>query len=298
MLGFYQKTCVLGMASVAKNMSYHLIVRPSFVRHFDPAIGSNDFSVHAYGCHRSPGAYYERRHPIEDTWLFCHFYDPVFIREKGHPQLRPPNSWIFWKPGQWRGYGNRERQWRHSFFHLSGARVERVCALAEARAGLPSDARFENLTETFLCELDREATGELAPETRILGNLFENWFLAMRRPAPDISNQTPERLNLVREKLIDGSAAFHSLADLATMAGLSKSHFSARFREAFGEAPGIFQQRWRIERAKGLLDRPGLPIADAAEQLGFSDAFSFSRSFKKWTGISPRAWRAARDHPP
>lgn len=266
----------------------------SFVRHFDPALGSGDFSVHSYGCSRSPGAHFERRHPIEDTWLFCHFYDPILIRVAGQVEEYPAGSWVFWKPGQWRAYGNRARAWRHSFLHLAGARVGRICALASVRAGHPSVAECENLTENFLRELNREATGELAPETRILGNLFENWFLAMRRLAPDTSNEIPERLNLVREKLIDGSAAWHSLSDLAVMAGMSKSHFSARFREAFGEAPGVFQQRWRIERAKGLLDRPGLPIATVAEQLGFSDAFNFSRAFKRLTNLSPRAWRQRR----
>jgi len=266
-----------------------------FIHHFDPAIGSVDFSVHSYGCSRSPGTHYEQRHPIEDTWLFCHFYDPVLIRVNGRPIPHPPNSWIFWKPGQWRGYGNKHRVWRHSFLHLSGTRVERICALASVRAGLPSVTQSEHLTESFLCELDREATGELAPETRILGNLFENWFLAMRRLTPDGTNQSQARLNLVREKLIDGSAAWHSLAELAAMAAMSKSHFCARFRDTFGEAPGAFQQRWRIERAKGLLDRPGLQIADVAEHLGFSDAFTFSRAFKKWTHLSPRAWRQGRN---
>lgn len=265
-------------------------MKVSFARHFDPALGGSDFSVHSYGCSCSPGAHYEPHHPIEDTWLFCHFYDPVMVRVAGRIEAHPASSWVFWKPGQWRGYGNKERAWRHSFLHVKGPRVERVCAAGPVRSGIPIVADAESVTERFLCDLHREA-GELSPSPHILGNLFENWFIAMRRFDPGVAARAPERLTLVREKLVDGSASWHSLSELAAMAGMSKSHFSARFRESFDEAPGAFQQRWRIERAKGLLDRPGLPVADVAGQIGFSDAFSFSRAFKKITGLSPRAWR-------
>jgi two-component system, response regulator YesN len=32
-------------------------------------------------------------------------------------------------------------------------------------------------------------------------------------------------------------------------------------------------------------------IADIAEELGYSDAFAFSKAFKQHTGLNPRDWR-------
>lgn len=40
------------------------------------------------------------------------------------------------------------------------------------------------------------------------------------------------------------------------------------------------------------LGRDELPIHDIAEQLGFSEPSAFHRAFKKWTGLTPGAYRA------
>jgi AraC-like DNA-binding protein len=48
--------------------------------------------------------------------------------------------------------------------------------------------------------------------------------------------------------------------------------------------------------ASALLER-GTPVSVVAEQLGYAEAASFSRAFRRWTGTAPSRWRpsAARD---
>jgi AraC-like DNA-binding protein len=43
----------------------------------------------------------------------------------------------------------------------------------------------------------------------------------------------------------------------------------------------------RSALACALVLRPGLSVAQVAEQLGFSDASTFYRRFKRWTGLTP-----------
>ena len=43
----------------------------------------------------------------------------------------------------------------------------------------------------------------------------------------------------------------------------------------------------RIETAKHMLLSDNYSVSEIAESVGFSSVYSFSRSFKKTTGISP-----------
>ena len=39
------------------------------------------------------------------------------------------------------------------------------------------------------------------------------------------------------------------------------------------------------------LARPDMTLLDIADQLGFSEASTFHRAFKKWTGVAPGEYR-------
>ncbi|MCU1752747.1 AraC family transcriptional regulator [Pseudomonas sp. 6D_7.1_Bac1] len=47
----------------------------------------------------------------------------------------------------------------------------------------------------------------------------------------------------------------------------------------------------RSSAALALLNDPGIKLTDIAEKLGYSDLSSFSQTFKRWYGVSPRTYR-------
>ncbi|NVN36122.1 AraC family transcriptional regulator [Komagataeibacter swingsii] len=53
-------------------------------------------------------------------------------------------------------------------------------------------------------------------------------------------------------------------------------------------------ERTRQEVAREYLARPTMPIGEIALLLGYSEISAFSRAFRKWTGVSPRLYRTAR----
>ncbi len=85
--------------------------------------------------------------------------------------------------------------------------------------------------------------------------------------------------------------------DVPTMARaalMSPSHFSRRFRAAYGETPYSYLMTRRIERAKALL-RDGMSVTDACVTVGCTSLGSFSSRFTEIVGETPSRYRA-RDH--
>ena len=50
----------------------------------------------------------------------------------------------------------------------------------------------------------------------------------------------------------------------------------------------------RFELACRLLDSPHASITDVAAAVGYGDPSSFSRSFARWSGMQPKAYRRLR----
>jgi AraC-like DNA-binding protein len=81
---------------------------------------------------------------------------------------------------------------------------------------------------------------------------------------------------------------------MARAALMSPSHFSRKFRAAYGETPYSYLMTRRIERAKALL-RQGMSVTDACVTVGCTSLGSFSARFTEIVGQTPSRYRA-RDH--
>ena len=81
---------------------------------------------------------------------------------------------------------------------------------------------------------------------------------------------------------------------MARAALMSPSHFSRKFRAAYGETPYSYLMTRRIERAKALL-RQGMSVTDTCFAVGCTSLGSFSSRFTEIVGETPTQYRA-RDH--
>jgi AraC family transcriptional regulator len=89
-----------------------------------------------------------------------------------------------------------------------------------------------------------------------------------------------------------------TLDDLADRVAVSRAHFVRRFRAVTGISPHRYLIMRRIERAKQLLSRSSMSLADIALQVGFSSQSHFSQAFHAATGHTPSQFRLARLSPP
>jgi AraC-like DNA-binding protein len=83
------------------------------------------------------------------------------------------------------------------------------------------------------------------------------------------------------------------LVELASLAGLSVTHFAHAFKAQQGLAPYRYIMRRRIERSKRLLRTTDETIAAIAARSGFSSQSCFSRMFARDVGAPPSAYRSA-----
>lgn len=88
-----------------------------------------------------------------------------------------------------------------------------------------------------------------------------------------------------------------TIARLARRAKLSPYHFIRVFRAETGQTPHQYLRTRRIDRARHLLATTPLPVTDICEAVGFQSLGSFSSTFRRLTGETPAAYRAARRRP-
>lgn len=83
-----------------------------------------------------------------------------------------------------------------------------------------------------------------------------------------------------------------SVDTLATIAGMSRSSFAARFAELVGEPPMEYVTRWRMAIAVDLL-QSGFTVARTAARVGYASEAAFHRAFVRVTGTRPGSIRTA-----
>ncbi len=133
---------------------------------------------------------------------------------------------------------------------------------------------------------------------KIFENRLETFFLALmarlqktRRGGDEkSSDQAVEKsIRWIEAHLTEKS----TVPMAADAAGLSISHFKARFRKETGIPPAEYILRRKIEKAKSILSNQGAHtrITHLAHDLGFSSSQNFATAFRRIAGKSPGDWR-------
>lgn len=110
------------------------------------------------------------------------------------------------------------------------------------------------------------------------------------RRRPDLA---PFNLRRVQEHIDSRLAERITVSELASVAGLSRGHFSRAFHAATGESPHQFVLTRRLAEARRRLD-DGVGLAQIAVQTGFSSHAHLTTAFGQAFGVTPQAYRRLR----
>ncbi len=112
-------------------------------------------------------------------------------------------------------------------------------------------------------------------------------FVTKKNELPSIDQKIHEAANLLSQKYdqpIDLKSMAHTL-------GLGYESFRKAFRTHMGISPMAYHITHRIKHAQSLLLETDIAVQTLADELGYTDVFTFSRQFKQFTGQSPRTFR-------
>jgi AraC-like DNA-binding protein len=179
--------------------------------------------------------------------------------------------------------------WSYRMLYLP---TELVSGLGNDDTGAPRfaqsrypDAELANQLRALHHLLERE------PDILRQGSALASTLHALceRHADPSASHSTrasSAALGRVRAYLEAHYARVVTLAELASLAGLSSFHLIRQFRLAFGLPPYMYLELIRINRAKEMLQQ-GARISDVAYATGFSDQSHMTRRFKRVFGVPP-----------
>jgi AraC-like DNA-binding protein len=149
---------------------------------------------------------------------------------------------------------------------------------------------FGALTTAFLlrnADLARPVIASDATLTGYLDRLAEHSLAAL-------GGEATLRARVRRVLWVELSAGVPSLAGVGRLVGLSPRTLQRRLRAEGTTLTAVLTQL-RHDLAGPLLRDGRLAVAEVAFLLGYEDPSAFHRAFRRWSGLSPRAFRRAAD---
>ncbi|MBS1789050.1 MAG: helix-turn-helix transcriptional regulator [Acidobacteria bacterium] len=131
---------------------------------------------------------------------------------------------------------------------------------------------------------------QLASPLVIEGVMLEMLAIATRQRMPN-EKRPPLWLHRVVQRLREEFQQNLTTGDLAAEAGVHPVHLAAVFRQFHNQTVGEYQQQLRVQFAARQLGNRELPLAEIAQVAGFSDQSHLTRIFKRFSGMTPGAFR-------
>lgn len=145
------------------------------------------------------------------------------------------------------------------------------------------DGRLRTLAAWMLAE-------SLAPsrERSTLDALLEAFVAEFGRSC---AGAAPTMADAVRERMRQSLARPLTVTELAGWAGMSRAHFIRSYRTLTGATPMDDLRRMRVEAARDLVIRTGMPLRAIAAEVGFADEYHLSHVFRRVLGTAPGYYR-------
>lgn len=171
---------------------------------------------------------------------------------------------------------------------LDGAWLTRIAELV-APLDQPAEFRGDEIAAAGVQVL-RELRRDDRDSALAIEGLTIEILAASARRERAVDRRAPRWLRDACE-LLDALEDGVSLRAMALQAGVHPVHFAATFRRFYGCSLGEYQRRRRFEYARARLAERETTLADVAADAGFADQSHLTRTFKRFSGMTPSEYR-------
>jgi len=169
---------------------------------------------------------------------------------------------------------------------------DRVLVAANDSASLVTCGGAAAWMDMMLYLVGRFATPEDA--MRLAKVQMYDWHHSGQTPYSRLTTKSQMGDRIIRncqEWLADNYASVDPVTEMIRQSGVPRRSFGRRFQTATGYAPLAYVHRVRIEEAKQLLETESHNVDHVAALVGYEDAASFRRLFKRMVGETPTEYR-------
>ena len=147
--------------------------------------------------------------------------------------------------------------------------------------------KVTNLIDGMLSEYENKSAGWRTALHGYVGVLFTMLIRRLKERAESSDSVTGRIEKYVEEHLFEKI----SLSDIAADCFYNTSYFSRKFKSCFGKNLTDYVKEKRLLFAAKLLAETDKPIAEIAEECGFSDKTQFYKLFRAEFGKTPAEYR-------
>ena len=206
---------------------------------------------------------------------------------------------IFYIPAGISAYyaADQDTPWSYRWLHIGGTELHSVLRdigldennpVLDVTSKSDTNSTFETLINDIFENYERQYY--------CIGKVYEIMdYLKKEHGHSDSETSDNLQLQYVRTVIkyiqLKFSEQIH-MDDIAHTCGLNRSYLTRLFHEATGYTVKGYLLSYRMKAAQKMLKESDYPIQYIGSAVGYTDIFTFSKAFKKYSGLTPSEYRS------
>ena len=246
-----------------------------------------------------PDEYFEGNNLRKNDVLYYIMSGKGTFTSSGHHSVKLKEGDLFYIPRSQTCYfqADHDEPWQYFWIGLAGYGVNESIKASN----LPNKNFLRQIQKTAFYQPLNDLYQCLTKKKTLLNNLQISalTYQLFYHLVKDFPNHPPVRktpkndqyqiaINYLQQNYTDPSC---NIVELCNRLGVSRSFLYSLFRKNTKISPQKYLMQLRMEAAKKELQNTTSNLKEIAHKVGYGDEFTFSKAFKRYSGVSPNVFR-------